>query len=213
MTEENFDHIVYSRNVIEFVTVAKEYCTYIESHPSFSRIDFLKKVQLILPLLYLKINLVPDLDDEDIETPEKFVSEVDYTFLLNKLSSKLGQYDNYQEVFDPGMQFSESALDASISENLCDIYQDLKDFIMAFRIGTLEIMTGALWECRNNFKTYWGQKLVNVLRAIHSVLYSETEVDDEAPFLTDDKTDRKSGNWISKHFNNYSDQEAFNEDL
>ncbi|MBN1926891.1 MAG: DUF5063 domain-containing protein [Prolixibacteraceae bacterium] len=214
MTEENFNHIVYSRNVIEFVTVAKEYCTYLESHSAYSRFGFLKKVQLILPLLYVKISLVPEMGEDEFEVPEKFVSEVDYTFLLNKLTSKLGQYDNYQEVFDPGMQFSESALDASISENLCDIYQDLKDFIMAFRIGTLDIMTGALWECCNNFKVYWGQKLVNCLRAVHSVLYDDNYEDDEVPMINDDMSEQANDNWVSKHFNNFTDKEqAFDEDV
>jgi hypothetical protein len=210
MSKEELNHIVYSRNVIEFVTVAKEYCTYIESHASYSRKDFLKKMQLVLPLLYLKMSLIPALSDENAAIPGKFVTEVDYSFLLNRLSTKFGQYDSYKEVFDPGMQFSEEALSSSISENLCDIYQDTKDFIMAFRIGTPEIMTGALWECQNNFETYWGQKLVNGLRAIHAVIYNNIDEngEEEAPLIMDEPDENNKKSWVSKHFDNYSDQEG-----
>jgi len=76
------------------------------------------------------------------------------------------------------MQYSDLALEASISENIADIYQDLKDFILAYRIGTLDVMNDALWMCRNNFEQYWGQKLVNGLRAIHNLVYGITEIDE-----------------------------------
>ena len=215
MTEENLNHIVYSASVIEFATIANEYCNFIENNQSFSREQFFDKLQKLLPLLYYKVSLLPEVDDEDVDTPEKVVTEVDYNFLLNRLSSKLGAFDSYLEVFDPGMQFSESPVEASIAENLCDIYQDLKDFIFAYRMGTTEIMTDALWECRNNFREYWGQKLVNGLRAIHSHIFSENDLNGEDDHVSSrDISDHKGSNWVSKHFNNYSDEEDFlNNDL
>ena len=56
---------------------------------------------------------------------------------------------------------SEVPLTASISENLADIYQDLKDFALSYRTGDEFVMQEALWECVDNFKNYWGQKLRN----------------------------------------------------
>ena len=76
------------------------------------------------------------------------------------------------------MQYSEEALEASISENIADIYQDLKDFILSYRIGTLDVMNYALGECRTNFQQYWGQRLVNGLRAIHSLVYGISDLDE-----------------------------------
>lgn len=215
MQEENFDHIVYSKNVIEFATVANEYCLFLEKINSFSRKGFVEKIQKLLPLLYLKASLIPAVEDENVETPEKFLTEVDYTFLLDKLSAKMGHHDNYLEVFDPGMQFSETPIEASISENLCDIYQDLKDFIFTFRLGTIELMTDAVWECKKNFNEFWGQKLVNCLRAIHSLLYGDFDLVETQERFIPDETDRKTDkSWVSKHFNNQSEDEGiFNDDL
>jgi hypothetical protein len=173
-----FSDIVYSRNVIEFATVANEYCAFVESVNDLTRKDFLGKIQKIFPLLYLKASLIPELSEEDgEETPEKFVTEEDYLFVLRKLSSKLGELDSYPEIFEPGTPLGEANVEANISENVADIYQDLKDFILSYRIGTIEVMRAALWECKNNFEQYWGQRLVNGLRAVHQLVYGNANIE------------------------------------
>jgi hypothetical protein len=215
MQQESFDHIVYSKNVIEFATVANEYCLFLEKMNSFSRKEFIERVQKLLPLLYLKASLIPVVEEENVETPEKCLTEVDYNFLFDKLNTKLGPHDSYLEVFDQGMQFSETPIDASISENLCDIYQDLKDFIFAFRLGTIEIMTDALWECQKNFSDFWGQKLVNCLRAIHLLVYSDIDLC-ETPerFTSGEPSQIKGAGWVSQHFNNqFEGEDLLRDDL
>ncbi len=177
--KEVFTDIVYSRNVIEFATVANEYCAFVESVDRHSRKDFVNKIQKLFPLLYLKVSLLPVTEDLSEETPEKFVTEEDYNFILRKLLVKLGEFDTYQEVFDQRMQYSETPVEGSIAENITDIYQDLKDFILAYRIGTADVMASALWECRNNFEQYWGQRLVNGLRAIHNLFYGGADLEEE----------------------------------
>lgn len=192
MSKVPFSEVVYSKNVIEFATVANEYCSFIEAVDQFPRKDFITKVQKLFPLLYLKAALLPEPDIEMTDdAPEKFVSEEDYHFILHKLEAKLGQFDAYHEVFDPSIQYSEVAIEASISENLTDVYQDLKDFILCYRIGTLEVMNDALWECRNNFEQYWGQRLVNGLRAIHHLVYGDSDLDE-----TDEEDTKESSQAI-----------------
>lgn len=179
MNESLFQDVVYSRNVIEFATVANEFCTFTESVSEHTRKDFLGKLQKMLPLLYLKASLLPGLNElEDSEdTPEKFVTEIDYNFILRKLSSKMGEFDSYPEIFEPGIALGDANVEANISENVADIYQDLKDFILSYRIGTVEVMRTAIWECRNNFEQYWGQKLVNGLRAVHMLVHGNTSIE------------------------------------
>jgi len=188
MSKEPFTEVVYSKNVIEFATVANEFCSFVEAVDQFPRKDFITRVQKLFPLLYLKVALLPEPDIEmSDDAPEKFVSEEDYNFILHKLEAKFGQFDAYHEVFDPSIQYSDLAIEASISENIGDVYQDLKDFILSYRIGTLEVMNDALWECHNNFEQYWGQKLVNGMRAIHNLVYSDSDLEesDEKPVEDD----------------------------
>jgi hypothetical protein len=180
MSEEIFSELVYSKNVIEFVTVANEYCSFIEKADQFPRKGFLTRIQKIFPLLYLKASLLPSPDMETSEEePEKYVTEEDYNYIHDKLIAKLGDADAYQEIYDSSLQYSYIPVEGSISENIADIYQDLKDFILSYRIGTVEVMNDAFIECRNNFEQYWGQKLVNALRAVHYLLYSNTNLEEE----------------------------------
>ena len=180
MSKEPFSELVYSKNVIEFATVANEFCSFIEAVEQFQRKDFVTRLQKLFPLLYLKAALLPESDLEmSDEAPEKFISEEDYNYILHRLEVKFGQFDAYYEVFDPSIHLTKAAVEANISENIADIYQDLKDFILAYRIGTLEVMNDALWECRNNFEQFWGQRLVNGLRAIHNLVYGEADIDEQ----------------------------------
>jgi hypothetical protein len=179
MRKEPFSEVVYSKHVIELATVANESCSLMEAVDQCSRKDFITRVQKLFPLLYLKAALLPEPDIEmSDDAPEKFVSEQDYNFILHKLEVKLGQFDAYHEVFDPSIEYSDVAIEATISENIADIYQDLRDFILSYRIGTLEVMNDALWECRTNFEQYWGQRLVNGLRAIHNLVYGNSDLDE-----------------------------------
>ena len=189
--------IVYSKNVVEFVTVANEYCLAIEKASGKSIRNNLLVLQKIIPLLYLKVSVLPAFDRVQEDELEKYVSELDYNVLYQKWLQLLGEYDSFYEVFDPDIQFGEETVTASISENLLDVYQSLKDFLMAYSIGNEEVMNDALEECIMQFENYWGQRGVNVLRAIHMLLYSDTDLD--APQKNDvvepGKGDQK---WLDK---------------
>lgn len=42
-------------------------------------------------------------------------------------------------------------------------------------------MNDSLAICQENFAHYWGQKLVNTLRALHDVKYNQPEEEEEEP--------------------------------
>lgn len=209
MSEESLNPIVYSKQVVEFVTVANEFCSSLETAGSYTGKSFIDKVQKILPLLYLKTAVLPPIESFEEMGLEKFVSEVDYNFLQQKVMNLLGEHDDFQEVFEPGMQYSDAPLTASISECLADIYQDLKDFLMSYRTGDDLVMQEALWVCMDSFKTFWGQRLVNSLRAIHSLACGDIDLDDQ-PNLPSSEDDEDEGNgnkpdWLNQLFKNQGD--------
>lgn len=208
MTEENLNPIVYSKNVIEFVTVANEYCNFLEAANTQNTLTFLTRAQKILPLLYLKTSVLPNVESFEEMGLEKFVSEVDYNFLQQKVMNLLGEYDDFQEVFDADMQFSDAPLSSSISECLTDIYQDLKDFLMSYRTGDELVMQEALWVCIDNFKNYWGQRLVNSLRAVHALIYGDIDLEDQVNIAAENdprEEEEGTGNkpeWLNQLFKN-----------
>lgn len=184
----NNQQIIYTREVIDFTTVAVEYCIFLEKFNEEIHIkEFTSKLIKILPLLYFKIQSIPLLqqiesDDNDNDYEEDAdigmaVTESDYNYILNRCTSVLGASNDYLEVFHDEMQFSDTPIVSFIAENIADIYQDIRNFAAAFERGTEELMQKALNDCLTNFIEVWGQILTNVLRALHQVHYSTKNID------------------------------------
>jgi hypothetical protein len=187
---------VYSRNVIEFVAVANEFCKYAERAAEIKGDELLKILQRILPLMYLKASLLPELSPFFEDGNEKFITESDWVRIHGTLKEKFGTADDYLEVFDEKMSEAEGPVLSSISENIADIYQDIKDFLLLYQTGTNEVMNDAIWECRLNFETFWGQKLLNSMRAVHKFLYSGEEIGKVENHEDDNDDKRNTSDWF-----------------
>ena len=174
--------VIFDRNVIEFVTVAAEFCKYMEQAEGTRRPTFVDTTLKILPLLYLKATLLPTCETMGEDLPEHYVTEETYEVLRMTLAGILGEKDDYLDVFVEDMKYSDQPITRYISEDLADIYQDIKDFIFVFQLGLNETMHDALAICQENFRLYWGQKLVNTLRALHEARYAQGgSEEDESP--------------------------------
>lgn len=171
------DNPVYNKNTIEFVAVAKSYCDYMDQLETTDKAGFLDTTVKLLPLLYLKATMLPANELISDEEPEQFASEEQYSDLAQAIADLLGNDDAYLEVFHPDIRYSDTPVATFVSENLADIWQDLFNFISVFRIGYDDTMNDALYVCRTNFEDYWGQSLVNVLRALHTIKFAIKEDD------------------------------------
>lgn len=174
------EDIVFSRNTVEFVTVAAEYCAYIERAGEHNRKEFIETLLKLLPLLYLKAQMLPA-EEERIseESLEDFVTEDSYEVLRMNLYEILADKDSYLDVFVADMKYSDTPITKSISEDLADIYQDIKNFVCLFKLGINETMHDAIVECNEHFRLYWGQTLVNTMRALHDARHNTTDDEEE----------------------------------
>jgi hypothetical protein len=209
MSNADYHSVVYSKNVVEFVTVANEYCNTIENIHLNSVEQNLQSLRRLLPLLYLKATLLPENEKVLDEELEKYVSEFVYNRWQQRWLQALGEYDSYYEVFDPDIQFGEETVTASITENLMDIYQDLKDFMVSYSIGDEAVMNDALHECAFHFEDFWGQRLVNVLRAVHKLVTDRVEFDKEGRAGDENEIKPGTGNpdWLNKFWGTASDDD------
>lgn len=171
--------VIFDRNAVEFVTVAAEFCKFLEGAEGSKRADFVDTSLKILPLLYLKALLLPPCEVLGEEELESYVSEETYEVLRMNLADILAERDDYLDVFVEDMKYSDQPITRYISEDLADIYQDIKDFIFVFQLGYNETMHDALATCQEHFRLYWGQRLVNTLRALHEVKFCQTDETDE----------------------------------
>ena len=110
MEKEN--NPIYERNTLEFVTVALEFCTFVENAGNTGLFDFLDKAVKILPLLYLKATLLPEAEEDEDAEPELTVTEDMYESVRNRIAGLLGEKDSYLETFHPDMQYSDTPIAA-----------------------------------------------------------------------------------------------------
>ena len=165
------EDIVFSQYTVDFARIALEYCVFVEKTKESDKKTFVDNMTKVLPLLYLKVSIMPKIttdyeSDLGIKVDENFYAQVE-----SNISELLGDDDLYLETFHPDIKLSDSPVAVKISEDLADIYQDLGNFIAVFKDGQKETMNDSLLLCIENFRKYWGQRLVNALRALHFIKY------------------------------------------
>ena len=173
MQESEKIEVILSKQTEDFVRTALEYCVLVEKHTRGGREFFIDNMIKVLPLLYLKVSVVPPVEenyDSDLETK---VSEDMYNRVEESISDLLGNDNLYLETFHPDIRLSDSPVAVKVSEDLADIYQDLGNFIAVFKNGQKETMNDSLALCVQNFEKYWGQRLLNALRALHYIKYND----------------------------------------
>ncbi len=170
----------YDKTILEFLTVAVQFCTLLEQANLTEVKPFIDRITKILPLLYLKADLMPEYDSDELLETQSFVTEENYNIVRNNIAVLLGQHDDFLEVFVEDMKYSDKPILATISENLADIYQDVKNFVMFFKIEAQDdLIFEAVAKCKENFKFYWGQRCVNVMRPLHELKFVSDEKEDE----------------------------------
>jgi hypothetical protein len=198
---EKEEKAIYSRQVMEFVASANEYCKYLEGASQVKGIDILKLMQRLTPYLYIRASLLPKVEPVFDEGNEKCVTEDDWKRIHDTLFLKFGNADPFPVIVDMGDP-ADGLYTGSISESLTDIYQDMKDFLINYRTGTEEVMNDAIWEVNLNFEEFWGSKLVNALAAIHKFLYSGKDIE-EGTIEPEDKMAERDNSLFEHHKKGY----------
>ena len=171
-TEENF---IYSRPVLDFITVCTEYCKFLEQPTTTERQKFIDVMRGLLPMLYLKASLLGNIPEEP-GFNEPCVTEEDYNYVRSTIAQIMADRDDYLDVFVEDFKYSDQPVLCTISENLADVYQIVRELVEKFRAGYEDAMQVALAEAMAEFELQWGQKVLNALRALHDVRFSINEL-------------------------------------
>lgn len=169
---------VYNQEVIDMLTIGVQFCLLLENVSEQEKPDFIGKLLRLLPMLYFKTLCIEYHEPDENAYLQSFVSEDDYNLVAASVADLMGSDDVYLEVFTEGFQYSDTPITAFISENLADIYQEIKDLAGNFQSGNESVMTDALYVALSAFRQHWGQKLLNVMRALHAC-WLEIERSDE----------------------------------
>jgi len=167
MTEENLNKIK-STQVLELIRVAHEFCVYTEDIDNKEITDLLSFYQKILPLLYLKGSLLPDIEVTDSSFNERFVTAEHWEKVFMGVRTKLGDDDDFWKADE-----SNELMKVSVADHLADIYQDLKDFIVLFQKDRLAAKENAVFSVKKYHAIHWGSRLTTIMPILHSLLFAK----------------------------------------
>lgn len=163
--------------VSHFAKSAQEFCSLLEKSASVSDREFVQQAAYLLATLYAAGLSLPTLDNEPEEqqasiedTSFEHTSEIE-----RQTGQKLGKHNLYWEFYDPYDQ--SNPLTTTLSDDLSDIYGDIKRGLIAYQKGTARSVSAAVWEWKFHFIIHWSDHAVDALRAIHRIV---------SPYLNDE---------------------------
>lgn len=168
------EDVTMGKNALEMLLVANEFCLFMEEIEDKSKSDILEFVHRVLPLMYTKGSLLPQISVVHPEANMRFVTEDQWENLFNLMRDIFGEDDEYW-IIDPQYINETEPLKASLSENLADIYQDMKDFVLLYQKNTMAARENALADCKSLFSDHWGYRIGNILLRLHHLIYSREE--------------------------------------
>jgi hypothetical protein len=187
---------VFHKNTIEFITVSKEYVRFCEDISSYSSLQTATFLNHLFPLLYLKMQMLPDFEHHEEALMEDFVNEDIYNFIAHIFEEKFGELDVDCDIPETASQNNEKTFEP-LSEILADVYQDIKNVIMHYQSGEEDMMEVALYTCKMNFEIYWGQRLLSALQALHTLTVFKKELLNEVqPKKNITAEEYDTSNWI-----------------
>ncbi|MEA3504541.1 MAG: DUF5063 domain-containing protein [Bacteroidota bacterium] len=173
MSEEKKDNPVYSKHIIEMLTIANEYCLFIDKIESYKKSDIVNYMHKILPMMYLKGALLPAINVEDFSANEKFVNEMQWEKIFREIKNKMGDDDKFWIIRNTGLNKSEPQ-EASMGDHLADIYQDMKDFLLLYQQESIYAKQNAVNDLQKLFRKHWGERVLNATSAMHAMNFDET---------------------------------------
>ena len=89
---------IYAQGTLDFVTVAAEFCAFLEQSSGRSKEQFVDTMLKLLPYLYMKATMVQRIESNGDFLPDDKVTEEDYNWIRNIIYSIMGNDDDYEEL-------------------------------------------------------------------------------------------------------------------
>ena len=177
--QEKLRAFVYADEVVTFVRAANEAATFLEDLKEKNGRAFIVEALTHLSEVYraiLKIGDNEPLSEAGVETS---VSEQEWAEVFQRILAILGPHN---EILRPAEddEFDRSDLVThTISEDLADVYQELRDFTSLYSRGLEELMNDAVWEVKVRFTEHWGKKLLRSLSSLHDLFVAGIDPTEE----------------------------------
>ena len=155
--------------VENFAGIVRRYCDWAESTADESHLEMQKSQKILAELNLFVLDLPDDVYEEDVELEK--VSTEQWKLVRDRFR-KL-PVDGYWTIFDPSKIEDKEAIYNELSDDLADIYRDIKYGLLLFDAGHL---LEAVWEWKFNFRIHWGRHLSSAQKVIYSWNFTNDEL-------------------------------------
>ena len=160
---------VYSSEMLEFVKTCNACCTFLEELKDTEGKTFIVDSVKHLSSVYASFLSTGDSEPVFDSPAEPVVSEQEWSALFQRIATILGPHNDILRLAKEGEFDRSEVLSHTISEDMADVYQELRDFISIYSRGLEELMNDAAWELKERFAEHWGAKLLRALQALHDL--------------------------------------------
>jgi hypothetical protein len=163
---------VYSSEMLEFVKAANAFCAYLEQLKGTEGRAFITDSVGHLSRVYATFIKTGTTEPVFESSPEPTVTEQEWSALFQRIATILGPHNHILRIAAEQEFDRSEVVSHTVSEDLADLYQELRDFTSIYSRGMEELMNDAAWELKERFAEHWGTKLLQALKALHELYVS-----------------------------------------
>jgi hypothetical protein len=156
----------------QFRAAAVAYCQLIDRHRDLTAAEFVAAAEPLLAQLYYAGALLSEPEPTSEHIPDDVVSVDDVRGIQRSLGLLLGRHDEYWELFDPVDGADRSPLGGLLSQDLVEIYLDVRNSLALLDPKRRVPDADVLWQWRFGFTSHWGRHASSALRVINSLVHT-----------------------------------------
>lgn len=155
----------------EFAVVAKRYCRLIESRSRIPKRQFVVRCAECLAELQMHSVRLASTRSKNVFPPgTKRMGHRQWWALYKSLGRKLGKDNGYHLVFDPYKVEKDDPIWTSLSDDLADIYRNLKEGLGHYDRQDATSVNDALCCWKFDIAIHMGHHIVSALRPLHVLI-------------------------------------------
>src|SRR6266542_3712539 len=169
---------ISAETVAEFAEVAERFCSVIDKMEELSEIDFLRQIDILVPLAYAKALELPNLGFED-ERQKSWHAKIDardtghherWDEVHRRIRGKLGDHNWFRHAHDPFGPEDQEIHGVDLADELAEVYVGLENGLHLHRQDPHELIT-AVRAWKDGVETFWGDNAMDAIPAVSRLVH------------------------------------------
>jgi len=158
-------------HIAAFVAEARRYVVVMETDNPDNSWAFAQRSLILVLRLYERVLLLPNMEPETAHGLDLIGHEA-WQAQRKRIEQKLSR-DYYWCVFEPFEPEKPESIVGSISDDLADIWRDLKAGLTEIDSGKATSISDAVWHWRFSFETHWAQHASGAIVALTALCFGQ----------------------------------------